>query len=583
MVPGALAAPATGATGSSAHVAGKRLTTNQVIAALAHEGVGVYATPTSPRPLRPITAPVVPVRMLKSQAAALAAQTVVETGVTGAALNSLVAMPSAPEGKRYPSFDYLVAAYAMGHATPGEKLAGELLAHANLDTPDTVVFPSLILTLMAADLDRAGTRGRHSTRIVSGGLAVAHIASGSLCSTLSDWVSQSFDSLFKALSAGSSSSGALNFIGGLWNSALSLARSAIANLASTLTAPVIGAIKRGLAVAGVVSWAVSALSNLKVTSTAAPPYNEFGVEPSAGNDGALTIKLGSAGGFDFPQGLKDCASLLGIELPSFNSVAGRTVSWSLAQVNGVPASTWCTSSSCDLASENTGETDTTLSAAHTATFHYTTNVETPAQSAGALITSDFILVSGTVSLDKQALTKLIDDIVLGQVPGAVRVVFQPMLDALTSRIAGQIASLAEPSFFRYVQIEHHGTPCLVGDWTVTSVNDGAGPGAGATFDWGPDGVVTADYDDSQPSPGGEYFTGEESANYVLTASSSSGEAGLFSETPLSGGLTYYSNGQATYSPAGPESGTWTCSGDSSTITEQRANGTDVWVTTRDGS
>jgi hypothetical protein len=103
------------------------------------------------------------------------------------------------------------------------------------------------------------------------------------------------------------------------------AQGAISNLATGLKGAAIGAIERGVSAAALVSWAVAAVSNLKVSTTTAPASNQFGVDPAAGNSGAVTIKLGTASGFEFPQGLTDCANLLDIPLPSFNKVAGRAV------------------------------------------------------------------------------------------------------------------------------------------------------------------------------------------------------------------------------------------------------------------
>ena len=241
--------------------------------------------------------------MLRSQAAAFASETSTGAGVSGASLDGLVPMPRAPGGKQFPSFDYLLAAYASGHSTPGEMVAHRLLAGANLSHPDTVVFPNLVLTLLSADVYRAGKAKSSSARIAAADQPLAHsAASGSLCSTLSDWVSAGFNSLVKSLTVGSSSNAALSFIGGLWNSAVSLARSQISNLASTLTASVLGAIKPGLAAAALASWAVSTLRDLKVATSATPAYNQFGVDPAAGNAGGLTITLGKAGGFEFPRG-----------------------------------------------------------------------------------------------------------------------------------------------------------------------------------------------------------------------------------------------------------------------------------------
>lgn len=567
--------------GARAGAASASLTTSLVISALAKEGVAVYAAPQSKKPVDHVSAPVTPIRVLKSQAAAYAAETVSGTGVSGAQLSALSPMPVAPGGKRYPSFDYLVAAYASGHSTPGERVAHKLLATADLAEPDSVVFPDLVLTLLSADVYRAANAGGHAAHlaVAEGPLAYAS-GSGSLCSTLSDWVSKGFNSLVKTLTVGSSSNGALNFIGGLWNTAVSLAPGAISNLATGLQGAAVGAIERGVSAAALVSWAVSAVSNLKVTTTTAPAYNQFGVDPAAGNPGGVTIKLGKAGGFEFPQGLTDCANLLNIPLPSFNKVAGRAVNWNVVQVNGVPTSTWCATSDCDLATEDTTNTQTKLNSQHTATLNYTTNTETTAQAAGGLITNDSILVTGTVSIDKQELADLIKHVVLGNVPGAVRVVVGPLVDSLTSALARQIAGLAEPKFSHYVQIEHHGIPCLVGNWTITSVNDGEGPGARATIDWGSDGVVVADYDGSEPAPNSRYFTGTESANYTLAATNGPGTAGTFNETPLSGGLTYHDGTTETYIEEDPLSGQWTCSGSTSTITEERANGTDTWTQQR---
>lgn len=343
-----------------------------MITALAQEGVGVYATPTSARSLRRVSAPAVPIRVLKSQAAAYAAQIADGGGVVGVELDQLMPMPAAPAGTQYPSFAYLLAAYAGGTATPGEALAHRLLTSADLQRPDTVVFPDLVLTLMSADVYRPATRpstgGVDPTPLGSGsGSGSARIASGSLCSTLSDWVSSGFGALSKALMIGSSSNGALSFIGGLWNSAVSLAQSGLSNVATALTGPV------------------------------------------------------RPGGFAFPSGLTDCAQLLGIQLPSFDRISGRKVDWTFTQVNGTPTTSWCTTASCGLATEDTSTTATQLNSQHQATLHYLTNTETPAQvKAGGLITNDYVLVKGTIKLDTQGLSKLLQDVVLGRELGLRR-------------------------------------------------------------------------------------------------------------------------------------------------------------------
>jgi hypothetical protein len=160
-----------------------------------------------------------------------------------------------------------------------------------------------------------------------------------------------------------------------------------------------------------------------------------------------------------------------VTLPSLNSVVGRVVTWTLTPVNGVPTTAWCTGSqSCDLATQDPSGTDASLRTDHTASFAYTTNTESPDQhSRGAAITTDSILVRATVSLDTTKLSALIKGLILGSVPGRVGVVVGPMFKALTSSVLQQIASLAQPTFFRYVLVDHHASPARLASRSCTGL------------------------------------------------------------------------------------------------------------------
>jgi hypothetical protein len=152
-----------------------------------------------------------------------------------------------------------------------------------------------------------------------------------------------------------------------------------------------------------------------------------------------------------------------VTLPSLNSVVGGTVNWSLEQANGVPTPTWCIpGQSCELATEDPSGTTTSLRSDHTADFAYNTNTELADQDArGKPIPNDFVLDEATVSLDTSKLQSMVNGIVLGAVPGAVHVVAGPMFDALTKSVTAQIASLAQPKFFRFIRIEHHQIPAAL--------------------------------------------------------------------------------------------------------------------------
>jgi hypothetical protein len=545
----------------------KRLTTAAVIVALAREGVGVYASPASTRPLRRVARPLTPIRVLLSQAKAYAAQTVQNSGTTGAQLNSLVRMPAAPAGKAYVPFAYLLAAYASGHSTAGEILAGKVLGSANLAAPDTAVFPDLVLTLLSADAYRAARAHARAGAIARDPSAHASDLS-SACATLSSWVNAGFSALFDALTPGSS---ATSFLSSLWSSAVSLAQSAISGLVTILTAPILRAIRVGIATIGVVSWAISAVQNLKVSVVATPAPNKFGVAPAAGNAGSLTATLGDASGFDFPTGFTSCAQALGITLPSLNSVAGRTVTWTVTQLYGVPTSSWC-SSDCDLATETSA--DTAFAADHTATLHYVTNVESADQAAGgALITSDDLVVSGKVDLDTGPLQHLLTDIVLGSVPGVVR----SIIDSLTDSVMAKITSLVSLTFIHKVEIDHHGTPCLVGSWTETDqVSDGSAiGGAGTLITFDADGTYTVVYDAISLFNGSITLNGSVNGQYTLQGGGPTGMSGFLNENPVSGTITATSSNPTTPGlPSAPQvvpnapfgHAAWTCSADTATYT-----------------
>lgn len=444
---------------------GVTLSTRQVILALAREGVGVYRSPGATTPMTPVTAPAVPIEVLYPQAVLYADQTKHHSGTLGASLNQVMPALSAPAGQLYPKFDYLMAAYAASTATPGEVLAGRLLGHVDLTHPDAVVFPDLIETLLSADALRAAAQGSTAAQgdfAAAGAPPVASAANaGSSCSTLADWVSHAYNSVFNALTVGASSNSALDLIGQLWNKAVSLAQSAISNVASALTGPVIAAIRTGLATAGVVSWVVSTLRNLQVTVSADPSYNSFGIEPGHGKKGKVTITVGKPSGWDWPSGIPECAQLLHVTLPSVNSVVGRTVQWKTVDVNSVPTDSWCEPGhACYLAKQESAESS--LQSNHTASLTYRTNTETHFQAThGIPIDTDSILVSGTVGLNTDQLVKLIKDVLLDAVPGgAAKIVTGPLFDTLTAALQGQLAKLSQPKFFRYVLVEHHGNSTL---------------------------------------------------------------------------------------------------------------------------
>lgn len=480
LLAGAPPAPAAGATAllPATTPSPPTLSVSKVIAALATEGVGVYASPGAAAPLDPITKPVVPFRILQSQAVIDAAQIANLTGSSGAALNDLIPLPA-----HAPPFSYLLAAYAKATKTPGETLAGRLLGRQDWIHPGAIAFPALILTLFEADALRAAATGNaHAT---SGPAVASPMASSSLaqsgyvngpphgvanvCSTISDWTSSALNSGFNALTVGPSSNAALNFIGGLWNSAVALAKGAITGIASALTASVLSAIRTGLGVAGVASMAISMLQNLRLKLKPSQLPHAFGVSPHAGLSGTVSVTLGSAAGFKWSADLVNCAQDLGITLPSLSSAGNYRIDWGLSSVLVADPMTWCAaatpsgSSGCPLAAVESSKTQFTLDRHHTAKMTFLTSTESKDQATrGKFISDDYATVSpiAVPSAGFMAnLKKLLTGITLGNgVPDAAKITFGNMFKSLTNSLLFKLTQLARPSAEVETPIAHHAFP-----------------------------------------------------------------------------------------------------------------------------
>src|SRR5262249_175652 len=143
----------------------------------------------------------------------------------------------------------------------------------------------------------------------------------------------------------------------------------------------------------------------------------------------------------------------GIDLPSLNNVAGDPVTWTVQPIGA----------SGTLLAKVTKQ-DLALGSDHSANLSYLTQQESADQAArGALITTDYMKVTATVTpLIFNKLLKLVNDLTLGRLPGAVTKVVGPIVKALSSAIVKKITALVAPSDFRSIQITHHGSPPALG-------------------------------------------------------------------------------------------------------------------------
>ena len=89
--------------------------------ALALAGIATYASPSDTAPIRPITAALSPMRLLKWQADALALRTSAGTSQQGRKLDAAMALPKKLQ-KNQPTPSQLVAGYLAAVVSPAAAL-----------------------------------------------------------------------------------------------------------------------------------------------------------------------------------------------------------------------------------------------------------------------------------------------------------------------------------------------------------------------------------------------------------------------------------------------------------------------------
>ncbi|MFI5281866.1 MAG: hypothetical protein ACHQ0J_01895 [Candidatus Dormibacterales bacterium] len=398
--------------------------------AFATEGVGTYDSDSSSAPLWPITSPASPLKVLRWQlrAMALEASTSGGGGTTGASLDLLH-----PAAQDQLPVSYLMAGYVTWGGTPGSRLVAALMGPQDWQKPDGIAFPTLAVMMMVADVSRAAGNPPAGSPVV----AAPPSGGGNICTTLANWVAQVIDSIFNALTVGQSNNSFLNILGSIWNAGVGLLEQAVKQAVGAFTAAVVGLITGIVTAIGVGAMVISFLQNLKLTSTASPPFNRYSAMP-----GTVTFTLGSPGGFDWPPDLVACASAVGLDLQSLNARNNDKVTWS---TTGIPPFAQVTSEDKQLDSNNS------------ATFSYLTGNENV--TCGSKAQADDI-IRVTIKVQRSERDKVKSfiqaffDAQLAKLGQVVVTVVGPALHALLSGIFNELAQVVDPTAQRFVRIAH---------------------------------------------------------------------------------------------------------------------------------
>jgi hypothetical protein len=421
----------------------------------AANGIATVASATATAPLVPVSG-AVHIRFTEVQVEGMAEQVADHGGATGETLDQADPLPA-----KDPPVAYLLAAWASKEKTPGALAARKILGAQDWRQADRIVFPSAVLPLFVTDVLRADPpRGRSSTAVDRADVARADVARAGVaraallpaglvdagCSTASNFVQSVLQTVFSALQLTSPSGTGLGsaiggFFTGIWNGALGLVQKGLGTVITTLTAPVLAAIKSIAGAVAVVAQVASDLTPWSVSVIADPP------EITAGSGGAFNAAV-NAGVGEYPPAVTDCANALGITLPKLTA-SGAKGTWALG--GATPAS----------------PTDVTLDASGTTTLTYTTPAPVTQSSCGSSVpgiyqaTAELTVSRPGVENLKDLATSLLTN-GLGKAGSVVGPIVASVLDPVLSSVLGQLDNLTQVTGTGTVVIKEQtsgGAPC----------------------------------------------------------------------------------------------------------------------------
>ena len=237
------------------------------------------------------------------------------------------------------------------------------------------------------------------------------------------------------------------WLAGLVNDAVDLARDAVEGLISTITKPVIDAIRLAVGSVATVTTIVSYLKRWQAPITAPNDPDRFAVGDEPDRNGSLIVKVDSAGETDdWPPLLKDCARAVGLDLPTL-SKEHMPVTWRVLWQSAADLVTF----HADGPPFHT-ELDRTLES----TLTYTTGHEDSDE--GQLVTSGVEIGVSIRRTEIDRLKQLISGFLLGQVPGVVRGVVGPILQSYIDLALGHLDEITAVEGSVLLRVSHHKPP-----------------------------------------------------------------------------------------------------------------------------
>ncbi len=444
--------------------------TDTVITALANAGIAVQATELSKAAVTPVTGSAAHLRLTRWQARNLALDAASGGGgVLGGDLDRVVPMPPGA-----PPFSYLLAAWVSTGPGYGAHLARDLMGRSDWVHAPGLVYPLIVVVLFVSEATEQTAKDvaaspSPSPAVTPAGFAVPAQSASQLaltsspvarlvsvtdtpCSAVAGFVDQVLNTIFGALRIDPTQfgNGVVGAVGGwlarIWDAAVDLARQALNAIIKQLTAPVINAIRAGIAAVATFTMIASYLRRWRAPVVASPAQTRFAVGSEADITGTFTVTVDRAGEAEqWPPQLVDCASALQVPLPEL-AATGAPVAWTVT--GSAPGLILVASPGPPF----TGTLDSNLSAQ----LGYATGRE--AKSTGTEIDDQVTVATGIERKELGQLRMLIEGFVLNQVPGVLQPFVNPLLRHYVDLALRTIDSIADITGKQTLVVVHHGPP-----------------------------------------------------------------------------------------------------------------------------
>jgi hypothetical protein len=241
-------------------------------------------------------------------------------GYFGAELDDLAGAPAGVP------FSYLLAGWITSGVSETSDDVLALMGDRDWENAPGVVFPKAALMLFVADaMAAAATDGPQAA--ATGQLAALAQEGDSVCETVAGWVEDALDFIFNGLKIDTESDGVVGFFITVWNTTVDLARSAVEGLIDTITAPVVNLLTDALAVIGTLSMISSLLTPWGAELTPSRATTRVAIGGELDIEETFTLSVDTNVDFTWPEEIRGCARVAGLELPDPTSAKGSPVEW----------------------------------------------------------------------------------------------------------------------------------------------------------------------------------------------------------------------------------------------------------------